>query len=86
MFELLHRARWDQAFNFLAAGDPPMIFRLLAINTLFLMFYVIRRAKVKQRMRDSTVMQVQVLLVLANVMILMQSDIQMQLTRIIARI
>lgn len=86
MFELFQRTRWDQAYNFLASGDPPMIFRLLAINTLFLVFYAIRRAKVKHRMRDSTVMQVQALLVLANVLILMQSDIQQQITRIISRI
>lgn len=86
MFELFHRARWDQAYHFLESGDPPMILRLLAINTLFLVFYIIRRAKVPHRMRDSSVMQVQALLVLANALILMQSDIQMQLARIIARI
>lgn len=63
-----------------------MVLRLLAINTLFLVFYIIRRAKVEHRMRDSTMMQVQALLVFANVLILMQSDIQLQLERIIARI
>ncbi len=72
--------------SFLESGDPPMILRLLAINTLFLVFYIIRRAKVEHRMRDSTVLQVQVLLVVANALILMQSDIQMQLARIISRI
>ena len=86
MIELFQRARWDQAYQFLASGDPPMILRLLAINTLFLVFYIIRRAKVPYRMRDSTVMQVQALLVVANALILMQGDIQQQLARIIARI
>jgi hypothetical protein len=86
MIELFQRARWDQAYQFLASGDPPMILRLLAINTLFLVFYIIRRARVPHRMRDSTVLQVQVLLVFANALILMQSDIQLQLARIIARI
>ncbi len=45
MIELFQRARWDQAYHFLESGDPPMILRLLAINTLFLVFYIIRRPR-----------------------------------------
>ena len=30
MIELFKRARWDQAYDFLTYGDPPMIARLLA--------------------------------------------------------
>jgi hypothetical protein len=86
MMELFQRARWDQAYDFLASGDPPMMIRLLAINTIFVVLYAIRRAKSPHRMRDSTVMQVQALLVVANCLILFQSDIQHQIARIIARI
>ena len=86
MIELFQRARWDQALDFLGRGEPPLMFRLLAINTLFLIMYVIRRARVKHRMRESTVMQVQALLIAANCLLLFQSDIQLQLARIIARI
>lgn len=83
MIELFNRARWDQAYNFLASGDPPMMFRLLAINTIFLILYVIRKAKTGKPMNERTVLQVQGLLVLANCLILFQSDIQNFLSRLI---
>lgn len=83
MFELFQRARWDQAYDYLASGDPPMIARLLAINTIFFILYVVRKMRVDHKMRESTVMQVQALLLVANVLILFQRDIQHLLDRII---
>jgi hypothetical protein len=83
MIELFHRARWDQAYDFLAAGDPPMMFRLLAINTIFVVLYIIRRAKSPHKLRESTIIQVQALLVIANLLILFQRDIQQFLDRFI---
>ena len=83
MFELFQRARWDQAYDYLSSGDPPMIARLLAINTIFFILYIIRKVRVEHKMRDWTVMQVQALLVVANILILFQRDIQNLLNRII---
>lgn len=83
MFELFQRARWDQAYDYLASGDPPMIAKLLAINTIFFILYIVRKMRIEHKMRDSTVMQVQALLVVANVLILFQRDIQHLLDRII---
>lgn len=83
MFELFQRARWDQAFDYLASGDPPMIARLLAINTIFFILYIVRKMRVDHKMRESTVVQVQALLLVANVLILFQRDIQHLLDRLI---
>lgn len=83
MFELFQRARWDQAYDYLASGDPPMIARLLAINTIFFILYIVRKMRVDHKMRESTVVQVQALLLVANVLILFQRDIQHLLDRII---
>ena len=83
MFELFQRARWDQAYDYMASGDPPMIARLLAINTVFFILYIIRKVQVEHKMRDSAVIQVQALLVVANILILFQRDIQNLLNRII---
>ena len=83
MLNLFHRARWDQAFDFLSSGNPPIMFSILAINTMFLILYAVRRAKNIHRMRQSTVIQVQVLLVIANCLILFQRDIQQFLDRFI---
>ncbi len=76
MLELFRRARWDQAYDFLASGDPPIMFRLLAINTLFLILFVMRRIRSPHRMREGAVMQVQGLLIGANCLILFQNDVQ----------
>lgn len=83
MFELFQRARWDQAYDYLAAGDPPIIARLLAINTIFLILYIVRKMRVEHKMRKSTIIQVQALLVFANSLILFQRDIQNFLERFI---
>ena len=86
MLELFERARWDQAYDYLASGDPPMIARLLAINTIFLILYVVRKVRVTHSMRESTMYQVQGLLLLANFLILFQSDVQYIIDRLIRAI
>jgi hypothetical protein len=86
MLELFERARWDQAYDYLASGDPPMIARLLAINTIFLILYVVRKVRVTHSMRESTMYQVQGLLLLANFLILFQSDVQNIIDRLIRAI
>ena len=83
MFELFQRARWDQAYDYLASGDPPMIAKLLAINTIFFILYIVRKMRVDHKLRESTVVQVQALLLVANVLILFQRDIQHLLDRLI---
>lgn len=83
MLELLNRTRWDQAYDFLAAGDPPMMLRILGINTLFLIFYMIRRSQGSFPMKQFTVIQVQALLLLANALILFQRDVVSFLDRFI---
>lgn len=83
MLELFRRAQWSQAYDFLSTGDPPMVFKLLAINTIFVVFYVIRKVKTQSSLRESTVLQVQGLLIAANCMILFQHDIQNFLSRFI---
>lgn len=83
MLELFRRARWDQAYDFLASGEPPMMVRILMINTIFLILYMIRRARSPHPMKDHTVLQIQGLLVLANALILFQRDILQFLDRFI---
>lgn len=83
MLELLKRARWDQALDFLNSGDPPMIFRILAINTIFIVLFMIRKSRSPDQLRETTLMWVQGLLIIANVLILFQRDIQGFLNRFI---
>lgn len=83
MIELFKRARWDQAYDFLTYGDPPMIARLLAINTIFFVIYIIRKTRIDHQLRQSTLIQVQAFLLLANILILFQRDIMHLIDRII---
>ena len=83
MIELFKRARWDQAYDFLTYGDPPMIARLLAINTIFFVIYIIRKTRIDHQLRQSTLIQVQAFLLLANILILFQRDIMLLIDRII---
>jgi hypothetical protein len=76
MLEMFRSARWDQAYDFLSSGDPPVMFRLLAINTLFMILFVMRRVRTPHRMKESAVMQVQALLLGANCLILFQNEVQ----------
>jgi hypothetical protein len=83
MIELIGRARWDQAYDFLASGDPPMISRILALNTIFFIFLIVRRAKGVSPLKQTGLIQVQALLVVANLLIFFQSSIIQFLDRFI---
>ena len=83
MLELIQRTRWDQAYDFLASGDPPMIAKLLALNTIFFILVIIRRAKGVKPLSQSGVIQVQGFLLLANFLLLFQSNIQHLIARFI---
>ena len=83
MLELIGRTRWDQAYDFLAAGEPSMMLRILLINTIFVVLYIIRRARSPYPIKVHTVLQIQGLLVLANGLILFQRDIMQFLDRFI---
>ena len=83
MFDLIKRARWDQAYDVLASGDPPMISRILALNTVFFIFFIIRRANGLRPMKETFVLQVQVLLLAANCLILFQGRIMQFISGII---
>lgn len=72
MFELFQRARWHELYNFFAAGDPPMVTRILAINTIFLVLYIVRNARAKKKTSTSNSLVVQSFLILANFVVMFQ--------------
>ena len=74
---------WDQAYSVLAAGEPMMIERLLALNAVFLILYIIRRAKGFGPLRQPSLLYVQVCLLAANFLVLFESDVQQFLNQFI---
>ncbi len=72
--DLLYRARWGDLFSFFTSGDPPLVFRLMIINTMFLLVFIIRNARAKKRMSDVGVYLVQGFLVLCNLAVMFQGE------------
>ena len=66
MLEYLYLARWDQAFGFWTSGNPPIYVRLLALNTVFLALYAVRKAPVGSAMSPGMSLFAQLVVLGAN--------------------
>lgn len=83
IFDLAERAPWIDIYDFFASGQPPIAVRLLAFNTVFFILFAIRRARGAAAMRHSTAIRIQVLLIVANFLILFQDQIEGSLSGLI---
>lgn len=68
--KLFENARWQDLYQFFLAGEQPLVWRLMVINTIVLVVFIIRRARRKSPMRMSTVYVVQALLIAANLFVM----------------
>jgi hypothetical protein len=73
--DLFWNAPWDDFYQFLTMGNPPLLLMLLGVNTIFLLFYVTRKARQSPHLRPATLYWVQALMVAANVFVVFQKDI-----------
>jgi hypothetical protein len=73
--ENFYNARWQDLYQFFAAGEPPLMLKLLAINTLFFVIYIMRRAKGRQSMRANTAYMVQGVLIAVNICLMFAPNI-----------
>jgi hypothetical protein len=83
MLHAILTAPWQQAIDVLSSGNPPMILFILAINTVVLILFTIRRMRGFAVMPTRTAILVQSLLVAANLMILYQAEIEHFIRKII---
>ena len=83
MFDLsiLTHARWQDIYLLLASGSPPVVVRLLVINTLFLLYFIFRKLRNRSSRPYTTSLILQSLLIGANFMLMFQH----QLTPMIMR-
>ncbi len=72
--DLFWAADWDGLYRILAGGNPPLAMQLLILNTIFLVFYIVRRATAKNRLRNNTVVIIQFFLLVANLSVVLQDD------------
>ena len=75
-------ADWDGLYRLLAQGNPPLALQLLALNTVFLVLYIVRKKTAKHRLRNSTVEVMQLLLLVANLVVVFQEDAYHWITKI----
>ena len=73
---------WDGTYRILASGEPPLAFQLLAVNTIFLVIYILRRATTKHRMQSHTVQIVQALLLITNIAVVFQDGAYQWLSKV----
>ncbi len=62
------------AREFLLRGEPPLITQLLILNTIVLIFWMVRRMRGASAMRYKTANIVQTMLIIANCVVLLNGD------------
>jgi NADH:ubiquinone oxidoreductase subunit H len=72
---LIWAADWDGLYRIFTTGNPPLALVLLAVNTIFLILFIVRKATARHRMRQSTAYAVQGLLIAANISMLFKDEI-----------
>jgi len=75
MLNLIDLIPWNEYRDFFASGHPPVILRLIFINTIFLMVWVVRRARGATAWRSQTSVALQIILLIANFFAMTSSDI-----------
>ncbi len=75
MLNLIGAAHWDELYAFFAKGNPPLIFQLLLLNTIFFILLISRRMRGAPALRSSTASTIQALLIIANMGLIFQDSI-----------
>ena len=65
---------WEMARDFLMTGEPPLITQILVLNTVVLIFWIVRRMRGASALRAQTANIVQGLLIAANCAVLLNGD------------
>lgn len=76
MIHTILNAPYWQLISFLGRGDPPLIIKILAINTIFFMLFIVRRMRGVPTMRNNVAIRVQTMLIIANALFVFQQEIQ----------
>lgn len=76
MIHTILNAPYWQLIGFLGRGDPPLIIKILAINTIFFMLFIVRRMRGVPTMRNNVAIRVQTMLIIANALFVFQQEIQ----------
>jgi fumarate reductase subunit C len=73
--DILQRAHWADFYNFFMSGQPPIILRLLLLNTIFMVYVIIKRIRAKRKIDATSSLVVQGLLIVANFAVMLEADL-----------
>ena len=73
---LFDESNWVMAREFMMSGNPPLMTQMLILNTVVLIFWMVRRMRGASAMRYKTANVVQGLLIAANCAVLLNGDFQ----------
>ncbi len=85
MLDFLDHVRWEQTYEFLASGRPPIIVRLMLLNAVFMALYAVRRAAGSRPMPLPLALFVQLSMLGANLLILYQTEVETYIRSIMNR-
>ncbi|NNE24059.1 MAG: hypothetical protein HKN11_15760 [Rhizobiales bacterium] len=74
---LFDSSSWIMAREFMMTGKPPLFTQILVLNTLALIFWIVRRMRGASALRAQTANTVQALLIAANCFVLLNGDFKL---------
>ena len=75
MLDFINKINWGEYVSLLETGDPPLILQLLFLNTIYMIWWIVRRWQGKRAMNPATASTIQLLLLAANMFILFKDRI-----------
>ena len=73
--EIWKNARWQDLYVYFSAGSPPLFVQILVLNTLFLVYSIVRGMRSKSGYRRSASVVIQAILICANFLVVFQKDL-----------
>jgi hypothetical protein len=74
-------AHWNEFYLILSSGDPPLALQLLVVNTIFFIYFIVRRMRGAPEMRQEAAITVQAMLIFANLAVLFDDELFGNLNR-----
>jgi hypothetical protein len=69
------QSQWQMFKTFFLSGEPPLVVQLLILNTFFFIYLLYKRVKRKPSGPSAMINNLQLLLIGANLLVVMQGDI-----------
>jgi hypothetical protein len=73
--DLLDRVHWGEYVHLLSQGHPPIVVQLVIVNAIFLILWIVQRARGTTAFRQESGIALQLLMLASNTYILLYGDV-----------